>query len=211
MSYFLFPCWIEPISRNPSIAAISYRIAQLRGPNNDYETNAILQQEAIILLTQLWLNCAGIYTNQNQDEDAIMCLNEALSFQSLSSEVYCGYGKYYWRHKEYKRAISNFERALILNSEHVKSLIYLSLIYIELDTQDSNETERQYRLDMAEHYLETAVALDPHDFEGWYGLGLAMVHTGRKEHANDYFLRSAYLESTYPIREFDCAGHIYGT
>ena len=91
------------------------------------------------------------------------------------------------------QAVSHYESALALESQHTGALI--GLARIENQRQGGN-------LVLAYGYLMSALQVDATAHHAWYEMGLILQSQGKASPAAEHFLTALELEKTAPIVSF---------
>jgi tetratricopeptide (TPR) repeat protein len=149
--------------------------------------------EVLLGLAQLYMDFAQL--DPQLVSDAYDCVYKAqdIADSSYMPDIQAKLAKFCWRQQRVTEAITHYESALALDSNHVESLI--GLAEIENKRPDGS-------LVLAHGYLASAIQIDATSHEAWYELGLVLQHQGRHDQAADHFLAALELERKAPISSY---------
>lgn len=122
-------------------------------------------------------NLGRYYDDHGYKEEAISEYKKALEkpIYSRKNEIFVTYynlGRIYAHIKDYKKALSFYHKALVLNSDHAPSYNNIASIM-----------ERQGKPKLAHNYLIKAIKLDPSSSEINYNLGIDYLKEGQLDRA----------------------------
>ncbi|KAI0227710.1 hypothetical protein L0F63_006856 [Massospora cicadina] len=150
------------------------------------------RKQGVQVLVLLWLHSAEAYRRLGRFEDARLATEEAEQVDAASPDVWCQYGKNYLAQKMHEAAHTSLQRALILDPDHLESLIAMAQYYT-----DMNE------LDQAEACLRAVTTgCGWHSAQGWFLLGKVYRLTQRAKQAQTCMLYALDLDLATPIRPF---------
>jgi tetratricopeptide (TPR) repeat protein len=109
----------------------------------------------------------------------------------LEAEFHFLNGRIFEDTKKIPEAIDIYETTLIKDASHVGAQERLAIIYA---------SQQNYVLSRS--FLNSAVRLDPTNFECWYQLGTIMKKLGDLDEAGDCFITSVQLSTTAPMMPF---------
>jgi len=122
-------------------------------------------------------NLGRYYDDHGYKEEAISEYKKALEkpIYSRKNEIFVTYynlGRIYAHIKDYKKALSFYHKALVLNSDHAPSYNNIASIM-----------ERQGKPKLAHNYLIKAIKLDPSSSEINFNLGIDYLKEGQLDRA----------------------------
>ncbi|KAJ8670137.1 hypothetical protein QAD02_001396 [Eretmocerus hayati] len=145
-------------------------------------------QKAWLLQMQVWLLLAEVFLATNQDNEAVLAIQEASNIFPMSHLVMYTRGLLHEYKKEYEEAKQCYLNATAINPTHVKSLQHLGLVYMHLEMHQS-----------AEKTLKDAARIDPLSFETWYNLGKVLMAKKEPSEASECFETALQIEASEPI------------
>lgn len=155
------------------------------------------KQRLFAKVTMIYLFVADSLRRLTKFNEAMLLLKAVADVQKkqnqTSAELAYVTGYINEETKRTEAALSEYESALIRDSNHKQSLMRIGLIQ-----------HRQFKQNMlARSYLQSAVRADSNFHEAWYHLGVVMREMGELEEASDCFMTALKLEKTAPILPFE--------
>jgi len=140
------------------------------------------------MLSKLYYNSATAYVQVGQGEKALEMYKQVLETEHGASKwaIYNSMGLLYYDFEEDEQAISSFEQALELESDHPSVLRNLAGVYL-----------RRHNATAALPLLRISAVRDPSSFEAWYYLGGAYSQLNRHRDAAYAFGNATLLKPNH--------------
>lgn len=181
----------KAIAPLPPAISFSLAMAYVRIGHSDWARtvlDSLAANDTGNALYTYWLGRLD-YDAQHYD-DAILKFQAAIQLAPSMAQAYDNLGLCYYRQRQNRHAIANFQKAIDLNlkSGHADAWPYLNLAVTERALNHRSE---------AEVHLREAIRLEPGLAVAHFQLGNVLEDTGRTDEAVNEFKTAAHLDASY--------------
>ena len=142
----------------------------------------------------VWYNLGVIHSKVNNLDKAIECYDFAISINPSYGSAYFNKANIYANQDNYSTAIDTYIEFLEIEPENLQAWSFLGECYEE--TGDHEKALEIY---------SSIIEMDNTFADGWYGAGLALMHTEKLTEAASYVLKALDFESENPEYWFTLA------
>lgn len=150
---------------------------------------------------QIWQALATIYLDQDQIEDASMCVERLQQLEPMSARTLHLVARLHEARGLIPQAMDQYKSALALDSTHATSMISLGALYCNRGR--AHPASGASDLAVATGLLVEGLRYQPLASEGWFALGQVYECQGLRQEAEQHLFTAMQLATSRPVLSYE--------